>query len=77
MREAAAKHGVSNSTLLRRTKSIIARPVGRPADFSEYDEFVLATLLRGFNCFHTPLTPEVFHETCAVLKRKRGESSRD
>ena len=72
IREAAAKHGVTFDTLRRRMISIIPRPVGRPAAFSPYDEFILASLLRGFNMFQTPLTSEKCLECFRTLAKKRG-----
>ena len=53
IRESASKNDVSDATLARRMRSV----VGRPAAFSEYDQFVLAfhTLQASENAEHALL----------------------
>ena len=73
---AALKHGVNRGSLWKRchTKDVVPRPVGRPHAFSDYDEFILATLLRGFQMFMVPLTATKILENCNTLANKRGKS---
>ena len=73
VQSAAKKHGVPPMSLWRRTKSLIPRPVGRPSIFSEYDENLLATLVRGFELFNLPIRELKFRQHCRELAMKRGE----
>ena len=47
-KEAAERHGVNPGQLWRICKtSVISRPVGRPAAFDEFEEFVMASYIRN------------------------------
>jgi len=70
--QAAHKHGVSCTTLWQRRKSLIPKKVGGQTVFSDYDEHILATLLRSFEAFNLPLTRDDFKDKCRTLAKKRG-----
>ena len=58
--EATQQNGVARSTLYRRLKNPLPRPVGRPFSFEDYDANILATLLRGFAILHLSVCDPVY-----------------
>ena len=71
VRSAAEKYGISKSTLWNRTRSIIAKKAGRPKLFSDYDEHLLAALLRNFNIQSLPLSKAEFMKRACGLETTR------
>ena len=58
-KEAADRHGVNRGTLHIICKtSIISRPVGKPATFDEFEEFIMASYIRSMQVMERPLIPQ-------------------
>jgi len=57
----------------QRRKSLIPKKVGGGQTVcSDYDEHILATLLRSFEAFNLPLTRDDFKDKCRTLAKKTG-----